>query len=46
MIQDHLAYVLSSFLQVFPSVAFSKCFSAFIVTIVKFTLKILKKKNI
>ena len=36
-------YVFTPFLQGFTSVAFSKCFGAFIVTIVGFTLKILNE---
>ena len=38
-----MLYVLTPFLQVVTSVAFSKCFGAFIITIAGFTLKILKK---
>ena len=38
--------VSTSFLQVFTSVAFSKYFGAFIITIVGFTLKILKKNHL
>ena len=40
-----MRYVLTLFLQVVSSVAFSKCFGAFIVTIVVSTFKILKKKK-
>ena len=40
-----MRYVLTPFLQVVSSLAFSKCFGAFIVTIVVSTFKILKKKK-
>ena len=38
-------YVSIPFLKVVTSVAFSKCFVAFLIKILRFTLKILKKKN-
>ena len=41
-----MRYVLTPFLQVFFSIAFSKCFGDFVVTVVRFALKIMKKNHL